>query len=120
MFSHLFVKETILYNSFLFTLFLDVYLQYDSVPRNFFPRTGEKKLLWGKELSKTREIPAFGGISLAFRGSGTFDGGKKKLGCHGRPIFGAVGPPRPGRQLTPPSAAIEKEKFGRFGRPKWF
>ena len=35
---------------------------------------------------------------------------KKKLGRHERLIFGAPGPPRSGRQLTPPSAAIKKEK----------
>ena len=35
---------------------------------------------------------------------------KKKLGRHERPIFGAPGPPRSGRQLTPPLAAIKKEK----------
>ena len=105
-----------------------------------------------------REIPAFGGISLALRGGGAlgvpvrapespiwgtaaFGGGErnkkkkqnlghhgrpgrgvslayaafggdkknvKNLGRHERPIFGAPGAPRSGRQLTPPSAAIEK------------
>ena len=34
----------------------------------------------------------------------------KNLGRHERPIFGAPGPPRSGRQLTPPSAAIKKDK----------
>ena len=80
----------------------------------------------------TREIPAFGGISLALHGSGTFGApvgapsapplghlrrpfGKPppsaavkeiviRLGRHGRPIFGVPGAPRTGRQLTPPSA----------------
>ena len=71
-------------------------------------------------LKYTREIPAFGGISLALRGSGalgtTFgapavpisetaaEGGgerkKIKLGRHGRTIFGAPGAPRAGRQLS--------------------
>ena len=35
---------------------------------------------------------------------------KKNLGRHERPIFGASGPPQSGRQLTPPSAAIKKDK----------
>ena len=77
------------------------------------------------ELFNTREIPAFGGISLALRGSSTFGapvgvpavpiwetaafgGGErietkqniKNLGCHERPIFGAPGAPRSGRQLS--------------------
>ena len=81
-----------------------------------------------KHISFTREIPAFGGISLALRGSDAsgapvgappapiwetvaFGGGEKnkKIGRHGRPLFGAPGAPRSGLQLTPPSAAKNKK-----------
>ena len=93
----------------------------------------------------TREISAFSRISFALRGKGATVGclrhprwgasgaqlgsetkrrykNIKNLGLHGRPIFGALGAPRMGRQLAPPLAAIKSIKFkiwGAFGAPNF-
>ena len=77
----------------------------------------------------TRETRAFGGISLALRGTGAsgvpsvpiwettaFDGGKIKI----KKTFGSPGAPHKGLRIQPPSAAFNQiKKLGHLQRPEF-
>ena len=68
-------------------------------------------------VERTREIPAFGGISLALRGNGAFGGDKTK-----EKFWGATAAPLPGAAAFAAFGGDNKLKnknLGRMRRPKF-